>query len=109
MTNYAPILNKTENQTTVFLCPDEALRFVLRMRRVSFFIRTGVDLVTEFEPTSGRPVRAYEDMGGNIPVSARVAMDMLKNLKRFNDQCIELSKKTGKVSFCRLGDCIFIG
>lgn len=110
MTNYAPILNRSDEDkhVTVFLEPTEAMRFVLRVRGVSFFIRTAVDLVTEFDE-EGKPSRAYEGMGGNIPVSAKVARNMLRDMAGFNERKAARGDKTGMVEVTRFGDCIFFG
>ena len=108
MTAYAPLLNVTEDQVRAHLDPADAMRLVARLRRVSFFIRSNVDLVTRFDE-DGKPRSGYLGMGGNIPVSARVVTDMLRDMDHFNQRKAERGDDTGKVEVCRLGSCIFIG
>lgn len=110
MTNYAPILERSaeDKHVSVYLDPAEAMKFVLRIRKVSFFIRSGVDMVTEFDE-NGKPKRVYEGMGGNIPVSAKVARDMLRDMAGFNERKAARGEAVGLVEVTRLGDCIFFG
>jgi len=103
-----PILNRTEGHVDVYLDPSDAMKLVARLRRVSFFIRSNVDLVTDFGD-DGLPSRVYPGMGGSIPVSAKVATDMLRDLAGFNERKAARGEDVGVVTVTRLGDCIFFG
>lgn len=105
---YAPLLESCEERVVVHLDPVEARKLVRRLRGVSLFVRTGVDLATDLDE-DGRPTRCYPDMGGNVPVSARVADKMLADLERFNDRKASIDQSTGVVRVTRLGRCLFLG
>lgn len=108
MLTYTPLLNPTEDSVRVFLDPAEAIKLVDRVRRVSFFIRSSVDLVTELD-AQGHTAQAYTGMGGNIPVSAAVVRRMLIDLAAFNERKTSREEKAGRVEVTRLGNCLFFG
>ena len=107
-TPYEPILKETDEQVVVYIDPADAKKLITRLRRVSIFVRTSVDLVTDYDE-DGRATRCYPDMGGNVPISARVANKMMDDLIRFNGRKADIDQSTGDVKLTRLGHCLFIG
>lgn len=107
-TSYAPILEPTDDQVAVHIDPADAKKLITRLRKVSIYVRTSVDLMTEFYD-DGKPTRCYPDMGGNVPISARVANKMMDDLIRFNERKASIDQATGTVKLTRLGHCLFIG
>lgn len=107
-TSYAPILEPTDDQVAVHIDPADAKKLITRLRKVSIYVRTSVDLMTEFDD-DGKPTRCYPDMGGNVPISARVANKMMDDLIRFNQRKTDIDQAAGKVKLTRLGHCLFIG
>jgi hypothetical protein len=87
------------------LGPREALKLVKRLRRVTFFVRLGVELVTE---RNGENYKAY-DTRDNMKVSARQLEGVLRELADFNDRKHAAGKPIGFVPVSRYGDCIFFG
>ena len=108
MTSYAPLLQRQEDHQVLFLDPRDAVKLVDRLRKVKFFIRSNVDLVTHFND-QGQPTKAYMGMGGNIPVSASVARKMLVDLAQFNERKAQRGDPEGQVEVARYGDCVFFG
>lgn len=107
-TSYAPILEPTEDHTVVFLTPADAKKFFTRIRRVSLFVRTSVDLITTFDD-EGNAKRGFMDMGGNVPISVAVANKMMDDMIRFADMKREKDEGECHVKVTRLGGCVFIG
>ena len=101
------LLESTEEQVRVDLDPRDAIKLVTRLRRVSLFIRSGLQLVTERDEETGT-YRCY-DMSDNIKVSVREAKKHLTCMVEFNELKREALKAEGRVRVTRLGGCLFIG
>ena len=108
-TSYAPIMEAPEDQVVVHITPPDAKKFIQRIRKVSFFVRTSVDLYTEFDDETGRGTRGFMDMGGCVPISMKVAVKMMDDMIRFSAMKAEKDGVECKVKLTRLGQCLFIG
>ncbi|UFK26737.1 hypothetical protein [Roseobacter phage RDJL6] len=104
---YAPLLNESEETVKVYLDPAEAIKLVTRIRKVTFFIRVEMDLLTEFSD-NGQPTRCY-DLSENLKVSAAQVQHVLEAKVRFNANKAERDQPTGKIEVARLGNCLFFG
>ncbi len=107
MSDYKPLLEKTEDQVHVDLDPRDAIKLVRRLRGVTFFLRLEGRLITERNEEEGT-YRCY-DLPESIDVSARQAVKALTKWAEFNDRKAEAGKAVGRVEVTRLGDCLFIG
>ncbi|KFH18420.1 hypothetical protein ELZ19_06760 [Brucella abortus] len=107
MTDYAPLLEATEEQVRVDLTPEDAIKLVTRLRRVSFFLRVALPLIVERTEEGARVF----DIGENLPVSAAQALSVLEKKRDENAKRIAAKgpEKAGRVEVTRLGRCLFIG
>lgn len=108
MTTYAPLMDHTEEQVVAYIPPADAKKFFTRIRKVSLFVRTSVDLYTEFDE-DGRGSRGFLDMGGNVPISVAIANKMMDDMIRFSEMKHEKDGVECMVKVTRLGGCVFIG
>ncbi|NCQ23595.1 MAG: hypothetical protein COW54_02290 [Rhodobacteraceae bacterium CG17_big_fil_post_rev_8_21_14_2_50_63_15] len=107
MTDYAPLLNEQDETLKVYLDPVDAVKLVTRIRKVRFFLRVDLPVLTEFAE-NGEPTRCY-DISESLMVSAAQALKVLAAKVNFNELKAENGGAPGKVEVARLGNCIFIG
>ena len=100
------LLSTAEDHVTDLLDPEEAARLVRRLRRISLFVRLGVELITE---TNDDGTYSAYNPENNMQVSARQALKMLEQITGFNSRKREADKPTGKIRVSRYGDCLFLG
>lgn len=101
----ADLLEGTEEQVRRDVDPQDVIKLVRRLRRVSFFLRIKGELVTE---RSEETYRCY-DVSDNVQVPARQAIKILTRWAEFNERKVEQGKPTGTIEVCRLSACLFIG
>lgn len=101
----ADLLEGTEEQIRRDVDPQEVIKLVRRLRKVSFFLRVAGNLVTE---RSEETYRCY-DVSENVQVPARQAIKILTRWAEFNERKVKQGKPTGTIEVCRLGGCLFIG
>lgn len=106
---YAPLMEKPADDGSVrlYLLPENLIKFVKRVRKVTLFIRIQGELISEFDDT-GDASRVYQ-LGGNIKVPAREVIKLAEDWKRFNERKSERGDNIGYIETTRMGDCIFIG
>lgn len=111
MTDYTPLLTAPEGDkaTKVYLDPADAAKLVTRIRKVSFFMRVDMPLMTAFDD-DGKPTRCY-DINESIKVSAAQVHKVLEAKVRFNKLKAEkdATAPAGLIEVTRLGHCIFLG
>lgn len=109
MTEYAPLLNRVEQEggVRVYLTPEDAIKLVARLRKVAFFIRIDVPLITGLEEGGFRAYDGHE----NLRVSAAQLTELLEKKRCENERRIERKgpEHAGRVEVSRHGDCIFVG
>ncbi|ADK73453.1 hypothetical protein RDJLphi1_gp52 [Roseobacter phage RDJL Phi 1] len=110
-TTYETLMTGTDEQVVAYLPPADAKKFFTRIRKVSFYVRTSVDLYTDFDEETGRGSKGFLDMGGNVPISVREANKMMDGMIRFENTRKESKGEVvnGMVKVTRLGGCVFIG
>lgn len=108
-TAYDPILNDTgDEHTNVFLTPEDAIKFVKRVRKVRFFVTTKCFLYKDKPDEEGKGGRGF-DVDDRISVSAAQFTDLLEQKMRFNNLKKERSGEGDMfVRITRLGSCVFI-
>lgn len=109
MTDYAILLNEQDETAKVYLDPADAIKLVTRIRKVRFFLRIDLPLMTAFGD-NGEPTRAY-DINESLMVSAAQCIKVLEAKVHFNALKAEkdADAPVGRVEVARLGNCIFIG
>lgn len=107
MTDYQPLMHYADGYTGLLLEPRTAMALVKRLRKVTLFVRLGVEAVTEVHEEDGT-YRAYP-CHDSLRVSAAQALKVLGDMADTNDRRAAIEKNLGRVKVARSGDCLFIG
>lgn len=106
-TDYTPLLGFADEHVDRLLPPEDAIKLFTRVRKVSFFVRLGVEAITSRNVEEGT-YSAYP-ASDNLKISAAQAVKILKDVERANEGRARNEKPVGLVKVSRYGDCLFLG
>lgn len=99
------LLENQDEQFQAEISPEDAIKVVRQVRKVAFFIRLNMELITENKEETYK----YFPHSDNLSVSAKQAIDALTSMADTAKRLKERRELTGTVRITRLGSCLFIG
>lgn len=96
-----------DNKPEGYVFPEEAIKLVRRLRKVSFHVNVDIEIVTQLPDEEGNYRRL--DHGGNyMKVSASQIIDFLTKIEKTVARAHEVRGTVGYIRLARYGSCLFV-